>query len=320
MKNPLKIAPVAMLVLLQGASLSSWEMFDRVVAVVNNRAIVESEVADQFGRLLKLKKIPAKKHSYEKSRILDKYIEDAIFMQEADEQSIIVSDEKVKNYIEKMMGRMNIDSIDDFKKRIESKEKISFEDFKDEIRKSMIKELVMSIAIGVSPPSQKEIETWYGNNKKKLGYEVSVKHIMMRPKGKSMKEEKRVNAELEGLMAQVRGGESFEDLAKKHSEDSATKKDGGSMGWIYIAQQDQIFAGSIDMMLREGKKLKVIRSSYAYHLVKIIGRRDVTLDAVRDMVQNLLYQQRMGEQFKKWVVQKKKESEIKIYMEEYVRI
>jgi putative peptidyl-prolyl cis-trans isomerase len=319
MRNIIKLLLLLIFIFID-SSIYSWEILDRVIAVVNNKPIVESEILNQFVRIQKLKKIPAKRLIYEKSRILDRYIEDAIFIQEADEQSIIVSDEKVNNHIEKMMKNLNVDSLEEFKKRVEAKEKIDFDDFREDLRKSLIKELVMSIAIGVSPPSSKEMEAWYNANKKKLGYEVSYKHIMIRPKNDSMKEEKRVYSEIEALLNQIKSGASFDEMARKYSDDAATKKNGGSVGWVYIAQQDPILAGSIDMMFREGKNLKVVKSTHAYHIVKLAGKRNVTFEAVKDLVHNHLFQQRLGEQFQKWVVQKKKESDIKIYMEDYVQI
>jgi foldase protein PrsA len=68
---------------------------------------------------------------------------------------------------------------------------------------------------------------------------------------------------------------------------------------------------------RPGQLSGVIKSSYGYHLVKYLGRRPVTYDAVEDKIMNLLFQQKIAEQFKRWVVEKRREADIKIFMDDY---
>jgi len=100
-------ASLYVLIVLTAATAShSWEPFDRVIAVVNDRPIVESEVAGRLDRLRQRKNVPANRLAYERSRLLDRFIEDSIVLQEAEQQSIVVSDEKVTNHIKKLMARI----------------------------------------------------------------------------------------------------------------------------------------------------------------------------------------------------------------------
>ena len=99
----------------------AWELFDRVIAVVNDRPIMASEVNERFEKYKKIKNIPVAKISFHKSRVLDTFIEDSIFEQVAEEESIIVSKEKVDDHIEKTMKRYNIDSLKEFKEKLEKK-------------------------------------------------------------------------------------------------------------------------------------------------------------------------------------------------------
>ncbi|MFH0977103.1 MAG: peptidylprolyl isomerase [Spirochaetota bacterium] len=297
----------------------SWEVYDKVIATVNETPIVESEVTSKFDRLYGLKKA---KQWGEKSRLLDKFIEEAIVEQTAKKESIIVSPEKVDNHIKKIMNRMNFRSIEAFKKEIEKSENISFEEYKEELRKSLITEQIMSIAIGMSPPSVKEAEDWYRKNRDKMGYEVNIQHILFKLQNESYAENKRVNKLAVDLNSKIRDM-SFENAARDYSEDAGTKNNAGNMGWVALsnlAKNDMIFADNIyKEFIVNQRKYAVVKSSIGYHIVKFNGSRPSTFEAVKDEIFNILYQKKMVEQFKKWIVQKKTESDIKIYMSEYIK-
>ena len=220
----------ALFILLTGSAAFSWEPYDKVIAVVNDSPIVESDLSMKFNRIQRRKNIPQARRSFEQSRLLDKSIDEMLILQEADAQSIIVSDAKVDNQIKKIMERMNISNMDTFKERVERAENMSFEEYREEIKKSLVTEQVMSIAIGVTPPTRKEATEWYKTNKDKLGFEMNLKHILMRVKNNSLAEEKRVNEEMKKIRRRVEAGESFESLAIALSEDPATASKGGGSG------------------------------------------------------------------------------------------
>jgi len=307
-----------LIVLTATSSSYSWEPFDTVIPVVHDRPIVESEIAGRLSRIQQRRNVPRNRLAYERSRLLDRFIEDSIVLQEAEQQSIVVSDEKVTNHIKKLMARMNIASMEDFKKRVEKVENVPFDEYREDVRKSLITEQVMSLAIGVTPPSRKEAMDWYNANKAKLGFEVNVKHILIRPKNASLAEEKRVIAEINALRQRVLRGESFEQLAAAHSEDPGSARKGGAIGWMSLAELDPYFANQVFQM-REGQLSGAIKSGFGYHLVKFLGKRPVTFDSVEDRIVGMLFQQKLAEQFAKWVVQRRRESEVIIYMEDYVK-
>jgi len=301
----------------------SWEIYDKLIATVNETPIIDSEVILKLEKLQNKKNIPTKTLSNEKSRLLDKFIEEAIVEQTARKESIIVSPEKIDNQIKKIMEQKDIKSIETFKKEIERSEKISFEEFKEEMRKSIITEQIMSIAIGITPPSLKEAEDWYKGNKEKMGFEVNIQHIMIKLKNESFTENKRVNQIANDILAKIKNGQSFENTAKESSEDAATKNTGGSMGWVALsnlAKKDYILADNVyKEFIMNKKKFAVVKSDVGYHIVKYNGSRQTSFEAVKDDIFNLLYQKKMVEQFKKWVLQKRTESDIKIYMPDYIK-
>jgi peptidyl-prolyl cis-trans isomerase SurA len=72
------------------------------------------------------------------------------------------------------------------------------------------------------------------------------------------------------------------------------------------------------MLSRNGEISPVFKSNFGYHIVKYIGRRDITYEKVERMIMYMLYTERGHEQFKKWLQQKREEASVIIHME-YVK-
>lgn len=332
-----------------------WEPYDKVIAVINNEPIVESEINDRYELMKRMKMLPGKNVKYNRSRVLDYYIENALIKETANEESIIISDTRVLSHIEKVIKQYYMQKLQDVKKvealvpklitrlsnRMENKkqqknkelddaldefihflktnQKIDFNDYFEEIRVQLRKEQVMSISIGITPPTEQEVIAWYNKNKSKLGYDVHVKHILIKPKGNSFTAEKETN-NLLGTIRQdiISGKASFEDMAKKYSQDPGSAKNGGDIGWTMLAELDPYFANVVYQMNRKNQISHVFKSGFGYHIVKYLGRRNVTYEKVKRMIIYKLYNEKMQEQFKNWVIQKKKVSDIKIYMSDYI--
>ena len=282
MKHTKIYMALCLILLLAVIPAYSWEPYDRVIAVVNDISIIESDIDSKFNQLLKFKSIPRNSYSAEKSKILDKFIEDALVMEAASEEAIVVGDRRVINQIEEMMkqffatkiqdkkqldkqvtkmaGRLEkrineeplledkeLDAqIDSFTRFIEERFHIGFKEYFEEIRAQIMREQVMSIAIGVSPPSKEEAMSWYKKNRNKLGDEVWVKHILIRPASGSFTAERDANQKLTELRDRITAGESFEKIARANSQDPESASSGGDLGWKMLAEMDPYFAGFVN--------------------------------------------------------------------------
>lgn len=333
------------------ADLYAWDSYDRVYAVVNNRPIMESEVNLRYERV---KGSRSGRGSAEKSRILDRLIENEIIFETAQKESIEISNKRVINQLEGFMSgffssRGNRKEVAEIVERVslnlekylenrfepkikvdpdlqkfidyaEKKERTDFFSFFDDLRVKIAKEQIMSVAVGATPPSTEEAKKWFNANKAKLGYEIHVKHILIVPEGGSLAAEKKANEKIEGIRKRIMAGESFEALASQYSQDQASASNGGDIGWQIMAQLDPYFANNVHRLTKPGQISGVFKSGFGYHIAKYLDRRPVTFDKVERMITYKLYSENMESQFKKWVNQRKEQSAIKIYMEDYVKV
>lgn len=332
----------------------SWEKYDRVIALVNNRPIIESELEQKLEHLLQTKKIPARRIPYEKSRLLDTMIENELVFETAERESIFINDKRVIGQLENFMSNFfkndakneaelaaiiarvsqNMEQMlsnmgdprfrkdPDLKKfmdYVEKNEKIDFRLFFEDLRAKVAREQIMSIAVGITPPSREEAQAWFRKNRAKLGYEVNVKHILIIPRSASLQDEKDANNRIDAIRKRIVGGESFERLASQFSQDPGSASKGGDLGWQMMAQLDPFFANQVHNMNRAGQISPVFKSSFGYHVVKYMGRRNISFDKVENMIMYKLYSEGLETQYKKWVQQKKEESAITIFMDNYIQ-
>ncbi len=239
----------------------------------------------------------------------DFLIEKTIVEQVANEESIIVSEEKLKNEIEKRRSSMGIVSMDEFKKRVQLETQIDFNLWKDVLRYQILKQLLIQIKIPVSQPTQKEIENFYRKNKKELGMEVMFREIIF-PITRTIAEEKNIYEVVKKTYQELKNNpESFSQVARNLNENiSHYKRGGGIRLWIPIidlAKEDQIIAGAV-FQLPVGSLSPIFKNQKGqYVILKIEGKRDTPLEKVEELIRIKLYYDRIEDSFQDWLKHKK---------------
>lgn len=73
------------------------------------------------------------------------------------------------------------------------------------------------------------------------------------------------------LLRQIRNGADFAELARKHSEDVASAKDGGELGWNARGAWVKPFEDAA-FRARVGDVIGPVRTQYGWHIIKVTGR------------------------------------------------
>lgn len=76
----------------------------------------------------------------------------------------------------------------------------------------------------------------------------------------------------EELLARIRKGESFADLAKQFSQDPGSAKDGGDLGYFGRGMMDKAFEQAT-YALKVGDVSEPVRSTFGFHIIKLEGTR-----------------------------------------------
>jgi peptidyl-prolyl cis-trans isomerase C len=138
-----------------------------------------------------------------------------------------------------------------------------------------------------NPVSDAEIKGEYDKFKSmSAGTEVRARHILVE------KED-----EAKGLITQIKGGASFEELAKKHSKDPGSGANGGDLDFAnpnsYVAE----FAQALGKLKKGEMTQEPVKSQFGFHIIRYEDSRPSAfpeLDAVRPQIKQRLEQQKLA--------------------------
>src|ERR1700678_3221605 len=116
---------------------------------------------------------------------------------------------------------------------------------------------------------------------------VHVEHILFKTIGKTDAEIAEVRQKAEDVQKKAKSGANFEDLAKKFSEDDATKPKGGDLGWIIEGQTVPEFQQAA-FTLPKGSISDLVKTQYGFHIIKVLDHeqaRTKTFEEVRSSIE-----------------------------------
>lgn len=98
----------------------------------------------------------------------------------------------------------------------------------------------------------------------------------------------------EEILNKIRSGEEFKILAKKYSDDKLSGKNGGDLGYFSKNDKNIEFTSKV-FNLNENEVSEVFETSYGYHIVKLIEKRnsakeyDECKDEIKENILNQKY-------------------------------
>jgi peptidyl-prolyl cis-trans isomerase D len=147
----------------------------------------------------------------------------------------------------------------------------------------------------VVPPN--DIQRYYNDNiaQYQTPEQIRASHILLKTDGK---DEAAVRKRAEALLAQVKGGANFADLARKETEDEGSKATGGDLGFFGRGRMVPEFETAAFAM-QPGQTSDLVRSQFGFHIIRLEEKRAGAtrpLDEVRQQIQEMLSQQQADSQ------------------------
>ena len=118
--------------------------------------------------------------------------------------------------------------------------------------------------------------------------QVQVRHILIKtpPPGPDGKVDPQAVAaakqKAEDVLKQVHAGADFSKLAEKYSQDPASAKNGGSLGWIQRGQTVPEFE-KVAFSLPKGSTSGIVQTSYGFHIIHVDDKQEAHLKPLSEV-------------------------------------
>lgn len=247
------------------------QVLDRILAVIDEDVILESELENQISYLKKMGE--ADEDGTLRCFVFETMLTNKLLLAKARLDSLKVNDEQVENELNRRLNMFIMQSggETEFEKIVGK----SILQFKIELRPKIKEQLLIEQQknkitenVQVSP---KEIRQFFNqipvDSLPFLPAEVEVYQIVIIPKPSQENKEK-AKAKLKNIRNQILAGSSFEDMARFYSEDYESAKQGGSLGEFKKGQMVPEF-DDVVFSLKEGEISEVFETQYGYHIVKL---------------------------------------------------
>lgn len=215
---------------------------------------------------------------------------------------MVQSEEGKKELLDSMIVRQII--LEQAKKDGVDKDK-EVSDRMEDLRKRLIVETYLKKKVEKEAQiSDEEMKKFYDENKDKFkaGDQVKASHILVK-----------TEKEASDILAQLKGGAKFEDLAKKFSTDSTASK-GGDLGWFPKGAMVPEF-DKVAFSLKEGEMSGIVKTQFGFHIIKVTGKRPAGItpfEEVKEQIKSNLLPAKQQEIFTKMKEEMKKSAKISI--------
>ena len=152
--------------------------------------------------------------------------------------------------------------------------------------------------------SDAELQKIYDQKKDQFKSDAQIRasHILLK-----------TSKEAQDVMAQLKGGAKFEDLARKYSVDPASAK-GGDLGWFSKGNMIPEFEKAA-FALKEGETSGIVETKFGFHIIKVTGKRPagvLPFAEVKEQIKAELVPEKQQEVFKTIKEELKKSAKVSV--------
>ena len=292
-------------------------LVERIIARINNKIVTQRQYDKESANLhaqLAQQYSGAKleeEFNAQSKNLLRDMIDQDLLVQKAADDDINVETDLIKR-LDEIRQQYNLASLDALQQAVEN-EGINWEDFKDQIRRQLLQQQVISREVGGRIIlTQADARKYFEAHKEQFDSPpgVHLAEILISTEKHSPAEaEKRAKK----AMSDIQNGERFSDVAKELS-DAPDAKEGGDIGFFKtgtIATEIANAIANVDV----GEVSNIVKTQYGYMIFKVLEKRvgqTPTFDQVSNQVMNVMYDQRIRSDLRGFLTKLRNESSIRL--------
>ncbi|MDD5085227.1 MAG: peptidylprolyl isomerase [Candidatus Omnitrophica bacterium] len=299
------------------------ELVDKVVAVVDEEAITQSEldellnpIYEQYRKQYQGEDL-FRKLDEARRILLNQLIEDRLVYQESKRAGVKMAEEEVDASVNDFKDRFQNDA--EFNKLLKE-EGMTMTKLRERYERQIaIRKLHQYEVRGKVMVSPKEVEQYYKDhiNEFATNERIQVRTITIRKSPEAVEKgltDETAKAKAEAVLKELIDTKAdFAELAKRYSQDSYALE-GGELGFIERGDMVEAIDQAL-FSLKKGELSQVLESKLGYHIFRvddIQAGKVQALDEMRGNIQGIIYREKMRKRFVEWMEQLKKEAYISI--------
>jgi foldase protein PrsA len=239
-----------------------------------------------------------------KNQVVQFLVQREQFEQQAEALDVEITEKQVDARLEQIQKQYFGGDKKKFDKQLKDQGLTEAQVRKD-IRSQIVSEKIFAEVTGDVKVTDKQVEDYYEKNKSQYSQPESreVRHILVKTRAKA-----------DDIYDQLKAGADFGALAKKFSEDTGSKSNGGKLT-ISKGQTVAPFDQTA-FLLKTNEISKPVKTEFGFHIIQPIGEvkpaKVTPLKDVKDSIRQQLVQTKKNEAMTKWVEDLKKDYEDKI--------
>lgn len=293
------------------------EVVEKIVAVVNEEIITLSELKEiSLPYLARMKETSSRTYSEEEIKeterqILNQLVDEKLVSQEAERLKIEMSEKEVTMASREVRDRANL--TEEQFEQVLAEDGMTIEAYREKLKAEMKKMRLIDQEIKAKVTvTTKEIDDYYTAHRDDFETppEVRLQQILLPVPAEARPQEiEAVREKAEQILRAIKGGEDFNAMVQRHSQDS-----GGDMG---VFRQGELYAALDEaaFSLAVGEVSPVVQTPRGFHILRVLARKDrqrMTEEERREEIDDLLYSRKIEDAFKNWLRELKKKSYVAI--------
>lgn len=154
------------------------------------------------------------------------------------------------------------------------------DDVKDQMEQARLGVLVAALFddyIDKGGITEADYKTAYDSIKSQFGgKEYKVRHILVEKE-----------ADAKALIAKIKAGAKFEDLAKANSKDPGSAPEGGELGWVSDKALVPEFSKAMTSLKKGQMTDKPVKTQFGWHIIQLEDVRDVKIPPMAEIKEQL---------------------------------
>jgi peptidyl-prolyl cis-trans isomerase C len=261
--------------------------------------------------------VPAEQRDEVYRQVLDRLIGFHLLVQEAKARKVVAPPWEVDSQVEQIKKQFPTE--DAFKQMLQARG-VSLDQLRNDT--------AQTIAVNVMLKSELEpkivvadadSKKFYDENKARFRQDdaVHASHILIRtPENADVAAKAKAKTQADDVLAQLKKGGNFADLAKAHSQDPGSAANGGDLGFFSKGQMVPAFEQAA-FGLKPGETSGVVETPFGFHIIRVSefkAGRDLAYAEVKAQIEDYLKQQLRDQKSQEFVDQLKAKGKIQIFI------